>query len=163
MHNSDVQQILEDCKVDVDNVKSIIDSLGISSSITPYLSKYSVIKTCGAIEIAYKSIVADYCCHRSKQQVKNYIDYYIRESSSNPSYHNIVKILSSFDKRWATDFVDLVKEHPRSDQLQTSLQSLVDARNDFAHGGDPTVSIDDVIIYFQDSYEIMTLLDSIIH
>ncbi len=162
MHNSDVQQVLDKCKVDIDNVKKIIDSLGISSNIAPYLSKYSIVRACGAIEIAYKSVIADYCSRRSKPQVKNYIDYHVRESSSNPSYYNIVKTLNAFDKKWASDFKDMTKRHPKSANLQTSLQSLVDARNDFAHGGNPTVSINDILNYFQDSYEIITLLDSLI-
>lgn len=163
MHNSDVQQVLDECSIDVNNVKTIVDSLGVSSNIAPYLSKYSIVRACGAIEIAYKSIIADYCSRRSKPQVKSYINHYIKERSSNPSYDNISKILNSFDRGWANDFRDMVRRHPRSANLLTSLQSLVDARNDFAHGGNPTVSINDIVNYYQDSYEIINLLDTIIH
>ena len=44
----------------------------------------------------------------------------------------------------------------------TSLQSLVDARNDFAHGGHPSTSISDLITYFTDSKEVIEVLDQIV-
>lgn len=41
----------------------------------------------------------------------------------------------------------------------TALQSLVDARNDFAHGGNPSASIGDVIIYYQHSRTVIEKMD----
>jgi hypothetical protein len=38
----------------------------------------------------------------------------------------------------------------------------VDARNDFAHGGSPSVTIADIISYFSDFQEVLVILDSII-
>jgi len=162
MHNHNVQLILDESRDDIEKVKSIVDSLGITSNASPYLSKYSIIRACGAIETAYKTLIADYCSYRSKAQIKNYIDTHIREASSNPSYDNIIKTLGEFDKNWVNKFKTKAKSNSRITIIRTSLQSLVDARNEFAHGGNPTVSINDVLQYFQDSIELIKILDNVI-
>lgn len=162
MNNSDVQRVLDECWLDINQVSSIINSLGITSNINPYLTKYAIIRACGTIEIAYKTLIADYCCRRSKSEVKNYINKFIRESSSNPSYDNILRTLSHFNSIWVNELSSAIDVHPRTPLLCTSLQSLVDARNDFAHGGNPSTSINNILINFEDSCMIIDLLDQII-
>jgi len=162
MNNADVQKMLDDCEVDLKAVKSIIDSLGYSSNIVPYLNRYAIIKACGTVEVAFKSIIADHCSRRAKKQVKSYLSRKIKNSSSNPSFDNICSLLGDFDKDWRKDFKDKLKAHPNHSSLTTSIQSLVDARNDFAHGGSPSVTISDVIAYFSDFREVLDILDSII-
>jgi len=72
-------------------------------------------------------------------------------------------MLKDFDVDWNTAFKSGIKAKPNQMTLQTSLQSLVDARNEFAHGGNPNLSIGDVIRYFQDAREIMVVLDSVVN
>jgi RiboL-PSP-HEPN len=162
MNNTDVQKMLDDCDVDLKAVKSIIDSLGYSSNIVPYLNRYAIIKACGTVEVAFKSIIADHCSRRAKKQVKTYLSRKIKNSSSNPSFENICNLLGDFDKDWKKDFKDKLKACPNHSSLTTSIQSLVDARNEFAHGGSPSVTISDVISYFSDFREVLNILDSII-
>ena len=163
MNNTDVQSILDECQADLDQVKTIVDGLGIGSNIVPYLSRYSIIRACGAIETSFKSIIADFCSYRSKKQVKTFIDSRVRGISSNPSYSNICKLLKAFDNDWHSQFKIQIDAHPRKGNLMTSLQSLVDARNDFAHGGHPSLSLSDLITYFADSREVIEVLDRIIN
>jgi RiboL-PSP-HEPN len=162
MNNTDVKRILDDCDVDLKAVKSIIDSLGYTSNIVPYLNRYAIIKACGTVEVAFKSIITDHCSKRAKKQVKSYLSRRIRNSSSNPSSDKICELLGDFDKDWKKDFKDKLKSHSKYSSLTTSMQSLVDARNDFAHGGSPSVTIADVISYFSDFREVLVILDSII-
>lgn len=162
MNNSDVKHILDSCKSDLYQVKTIINSLGLGSSIVPYLTHYATIRACGTIETAFKSIIADFCAYRSKIQVKSFLEAKIRENSCNPSYSNICSILKSFDDRWHSDLKSQVDAHINKSRLLTSLQSLVDARNSFAHGGNPSASISDVINYYDDSREVIELLDLVV-
>ncbi|MHB1051195.1 MAG: HEPN domain-containing protein [Bacteroidota bacterium] len=162
MNNADVLQLLDECAADLDKVKSIIDSLGQTSHPVPYLTKYSIIKACGTIEIAYKNLVADYCSKRSKPQIKNYIDNKVRDSSRNPTFSNMCNLLNEFDDAWNDKFKDLVSNHPDKNTIQTSLTSLVDARNEFAHGGNPTVTITDVIKQYCHSRIVIELMDSVL-
>lgn len=78
----------------------------------------------------------------------------------NPSYSNICKLLKDFDEDWLTEFKTSINNSSDKTTWMTSLQSLVDARNDFAHGGNPSASIGDVIIYYQHSRAVIEALDS---
>jgi HEPN superfamily RiboL-PSP-like protein len=44
----------------------------------------------------------------------------------------------------------------------SSIQSLVDARNDFAHGGNPTITFSDIKHYFGESKLLIETLDNVI-
>jgi len=160
MNNADVETALNDCQQDLLRVKAIIDSLGIGSNIVPYLNSYAVIKACGTMEVAFKAIVTDYCSHRSKKQVKKFLTNKIRDSSINPSYSNIIRTLSDFDDNWKERFKNDVNAHVQKNALLTSMQSLVDARNSFAHGGNHNLSINDIISYYSNFRTAIELLDA---
>tara|TARA_R110002049_G_scaffold246873_2_gene420982 strand:- start:3226 stop:3717 length:492 start_codon:yes stop_codon:yes gene_type:complete len=162
MNNESVRVLLDDCATELTNIETLVHGLGLGSSIVPYLSKYGLIKACGTIEQAFKSLVADRCSYRSRSQIKNYLTVMIRNSSSNPSFGNICKLLKSFDDNWNSEFKNVVSNHARSNSLKTSLQSLVDARNEFAHGGNPRVSIGDVRQYYRDAMELIEELDRVV-
>ena len=160
MNNVEVQKLLDDCASELSHVKIIIDGLGVASNIAPYLTKYSLIRACGTIEQAFKSIICDFCSRRSKKQIKRFLEQHVRDSSLNPSYSNICKLLKEFDEDWWKQFKTSINNSPDKTAWTTSLQSLVDARNNFAHGGNPSASIGDVIIYYQHSRSVIEELDS---
>jgi len=162
MNNSEVNALLVECQDDLVNVKSIVDSLRPTDNAVPYLGKYALIKACGTIEVAYKATIADHCSKRAEQQLKNFINKRIRDSSSNPSFSNICSTLKDFDEAWNEEFKNLVKSRPDGEALRTSLQSLVDGRNDFSHGGNPSLTIMDVLKYYQDSCVVIGILDSVV-
>jgi len=162
MNNASVNSLLLGCANELAAIETLVDGLGIGSSIVPYLSRYGVIKACGTIEQAFKSIVADKCSFRGKPQVKRFLRRKIRESSTNPSYSAICSVLHDFDENWKNDFKKAIDSDSRGVALKTSLQSLVDARNEFAHGGSPHVSIADVIQYYSDARLVIEKLDAIV-
>jgi len=162
MNNLEVEKMLIDCQVDLEQTNTIIAGLGLGSLIVPYLTKFAIIRACGTIEVVFKTIIADFCDKRSKKQVKFFISKKVRENSCNPSYDKICQVLSDFDEKWKEDFKTGMKKNVDYLILKTSLQSLVDARNDFAHGGNPSSSIKDVIRYFSDSRTVVEILDSVV-
>jgi hypothetical protein len=162
MNNTSVESELDSCKSELDQINSLIGSLGLTSAITPFLSKYAVIRSCGSIETSFKSMIADNVSRRGKKQVKRFLQRRIREGSANPSFDNMCKFLFDFDEQWKNDFKAQINLDPNKSSLLTSLQSLVDARNDFAHGGNPAVTITDILRYFQDARLILEKLDQII-
>ncbi len=162
MNNPDVQRMLDGCASELSHIESIIASMGSTASFVPYLNKYSVIKACGTIEAAFKTIIADYCSKRSKPQVKTYINSKVRENSANPSFEKICQIVGEFDKQWVSDFKSELQLLSNHHQIKSSIKSLVDARNDFAHGGNPTVSFRDIYDYYNHSKHLILTLDRII-
>jgi hypothetical protein len=162
MNNLDVQSLLSDCDNELAHIDALISTHGGTSLIVPYLNKYSVIRSCGTIEISFKTLIADYCSKRSKQQVKNFLNKKVRENSANPSYSRILQVLSDFDDSWVTNFKTQMQALANYRSIQSSIQSLVDARNEFAHGGNPTITFTDLRNYFNESKLMIITLDSVI-
>ena len=162
MNNTSVSNSLNDCLEELKNIQNIIDSMGSTARFVPYLNKYSIIKACGTIERAYKDIISDVCIVGATSQTNKYIEKTFRESSSNPSLHNIENSLKKFDDNWHSQFLNDLNSDADSSQLKSSLKSLVQLRNNLAHGGNPSSSVDDVIEYFNNSHKIMIILDNIV-
>ena len=80
----------------------------------------------------------------------------------NPSKDNICKSLLRFDEEWHKNFKAKLASNKKKKKIESSLKSLNDARNEFAHGGYPKVSFLSVKTYFEDSKKIIEYLDDII-
>lgn len=163
MNNADVNLHLSQCRNELDHINDSIRALGITSPVSPYLTKYAVIRACGAIEVSFKNIVVDFCSKRSKKQVKRFIYMRVAKGSANPSQDNILNILNQFDEDWKKAYKTNLNADPDKQQLIDSLQSLVDARNDFAHGGNPTLSIADVLAHFDNAKKVIEHIDRVIY
>ena len=76
----------------------------------------------------------------------------------------IVSILKEADEvialsaEWKKKFDEEVKNSGKKDKIN----SLVQLRNDFAHGDNITVSIDTVITYYESARDILHILDSVV-
>ncbi|MEI8635063.1 hypothetical protein P4S72_29520 [Vibrio sp. PP-XX7] len=111
--NGSVSERIESCLDEFFKIKSIIDGMGAMSHPVPYLTRYSIVRACGAIEFGFKTIISDANSESQSSQVKNFIDKKFRNSSMNPSYSNICSSLASFDDSWSQKFKSEMagKEH----------------------------------------------------
>lgn len=162
MNNTTAEQLFVDCENELTKIAAIIDALGPFNNTVPFLTKYAIIKVCGTIEQSFKTIIADHHHTSQSQQIRNFIDASIRKSSMNPNFKNINSTLKKFDTNWHTQFKTNLQSVPHYSRLKSSLTSLNDERNCFAHGGQPTASFTSVKDYFNDAKEIITILDLII-
>jgi hypothetical protein len=149
-------QSIQDCQSELTNIKNFIskDPLG---SMVRYLVSYSVIKSCGTIEIVFKDIIYNHLIKNANQEAIAYFSKNVKESSSNPKIDNICSLLKQINVNWNTSF-----KSKATDIDKQSLNSLVELRNQLAHGNSITSSIDDVITYFTCGCNILQVLDSIV-
>lgn len=159
MNNQDVQTLREECESDFERIEKIIDVLLSTNPAVPYLTKYGIIKACGTLEQAFKVMISDFSCIGQSSQVKKFIDISFRESSINPNLDNIHKSLKKFDEQWNDNFKCLLNADVEITKIRSSIASLNNARNLFAHGGNPTVTFNDVVDYFGDAKKILNYLD----
>lgn len=162
MNNADVDMLLTQCQLELAHVQSCITTLGITSPVAPYLTKYAVIKACGIVEVSFKTLIADFCSKRSKKQIKRFINNRIVRGAANPSHDNIIKFLDQFDENWKKSFQANLKADPDKTHMLSSLDSLVAARNEFAHGGNPTISISDVIRHYDFARKVIEHIDGVV-
>lgn len=147
---------LNDCDDDLNKIKRRIDRNQFDEMVM-FLQRYAIIKACGTVEAVVKNMIADCVDAGAIPEVQSYISVKVRDSSTNPSTGNISNLLGEFSSRvWKVNFDKKVKEHGTE---KVSLNSLVQLRNDFAHGQSPNTTINTIIRYFNDSRVIITLVE----
>lgn len=159
MNNFNAKDLLIICEEDLLRIEKVIDVLTGTNPAVPYLTKYSIIKVCGTIEQCFKMIISDIICDKQNKQVIKYINRNFKESSINPSLNNIHNSLISFDEDWNNAFKAKLNSHKFASRLKSSLKSLNAARNQFAHGGNPTLTFKDVKNYYEDAKLIVEFID----
>ena len=147
---------LEDCKDELLKIKHRIDQNQFDDMVI-FLQRYAIIKACGTVESVVKNLIADHVDAGTSPEIQNYINNNVRESSTNPKTGNIGSLLGEFSSTgWKVSFEDKLKSHGTE---KSSLNSLVQLRNDFAHGRSPNTTINTVIQYFHDARTIISLVD----
>lgn len=159
MNNQSAITLVDECEFELRRIHLIIDVLGSTNNAVPFLTKYAVIKVCGTLEQCFKTIISDFSCSGQSNQVKKFVDISFRESSINPNLDNIHKALKKFDDQWNTNFKGLLNADPNVSRIRDSITSLNSARNVFAHGGNPTLTFNDVSAYFIDAKTVISYID----
>lgn len=148
---------INDCKIELVNIKRWIDKNKLHSNCR-FLISYAVIKACGTTEVIFKSIIFDHLTSGANSEAIEYLNRNILESSTNPGFNNIGRLLKSINPSWQQKFFD---EFNRKSE-KGDLNSLVQLRNQFSHGNSISASIEDVIKYFDGAERILIKLDDII-
>ena len=149
--------LIDDTKRELDEIRKWINNgKNKFDSKMKYLISYSVIKSSGSIEVIFKGMVYDYLSCGANMEAKQYMMKMVLDSSCNPNTGNISNMLQNLSGEWKEKFdVDV-----KSSGCKDKLNSLVQLRNDFAHGANINVSIDTVITYFNSAVEILKILEN---
>ena len=126
---------------------------------TKYLVAYAVIKASGSLEVVFKNIIFDYLSFNTREATSLYLEKMILDSSCNPNAGNMSNMLQNISSSKRKIFDEKVKESEKKDKLN----SLVQLRNDFAHGDSINISIDTVIKYFDAGKSIVYILDEVVN
>lgn len=90
--NGDNFALIDDCKNDFNKIEEFIKKDPLNS-LCPYLISYSIIRACGCIEVCVKNVLFDYLSKGAKAETVKYLENQILESSWNPSFGSIQKLL----------------------------------------------------------------------
>lgn len=149
-------QSIQDCQSELATIKNFITKNPLDTMVK-YLVSYSVIKSCGTIEIVYKDIIYTHLIKNANSEAIAYFSKNIKDSSSNPKFDNICYLLKQINTNWNSTF-----KNTATDIDKQCLNSLVDLRNQLAHGNSITSTIDNIITYFNSGCNILNVLDSIV-
>lgn len=145
----EINSAFNDVDNELENIRKYINKNQFDIN-TKYLISYAVIRACGTIETVYKKLIHEFLTDGAKPETGQYLSKIIIDSSSNPKTGNIEQMLNDIDYKLCDDFKTRFSSHEKSD-----LNSLVQNRNDFAHGRTVTISIETLIKYFASSKEIL--------
>ena len=152
--NGDYENRLNDVLYELLQIKKWINK-NQKEVFTKYLISYAVMKSCARIEVIIKEIIYNFLTENGNSYAQNFISHYIIDKSTNPSVYKICKLVRTFSKEIYINFKEKIK---KSSYIESDINSLVNLRNDFAHGRDITVSIDTVITYYKSAIEVIILL-----
>lgn len=150
--------VLSSCNYELAKIKDWIDNNKLDSNVK-YLVSYAIIKSCGTIELLFKTIVFDFLSKNANEEAINYLMKNILDSSCNPSPGQIQRMLEQINSEWAKSFDEKIKRSSQKGQLK----SLVQLRNSFAHGNEITASIEDVNEYYDSGKWILLQLYDVIN
>lgn len=156
--NDDEKRILDDCDLEIKNIKTWIENNKLDSNVK-FLVAYAVIKTSGSIELVFKSMINTFLSQNCIDETKVFLTKNIIDSSANPSPGIIEKYLEQFDSHRKERFSDLLN----GSQDKGNLKSLVNLRNDIAHGRTINSSINVVESYFESGKKILETLEEVIN
>lgn len=156
--NNKYSLILDDCENELNNIQKWINGNRLDSNVK-YLTAYAVIKASGTIELVLKRLLFDVVSVGSTVEARNYFTHNIIDASFNPSPDKINRILDRLSSEWSTQFRDII----RGSQGKSQLNSLVGLRNSFAHGTSITVTIAEVIEYYNSGKLILEQLETVLY
>ena len=155
----DYIDLLENTSMELEEIRKWINAeKNKFDSKTRYLIADSVIKSSGSIEVIFKQILYDCLTKEVGEKTATYIEKTILDSSCNPNTGNMGNMLQNISSVWKKQFDEEVKNSGKKDKIN----SLIQLRNDFAHGDNITVSIDTVITYYEAARDILNILDRIV-
>lgn len=154
---TEYERQLNDCSTEISNIKSWINANTLDSNIR-YLVAYSVVKASGTIEIVFKQMMYDALSDGAKEEAQTFLEKSIIDSSCNPNTGNISKMLEKSDSSRKALFDNIVK----GKQEKSDLNSLVNLRNDIAHGRTISTSINTIERYFQSGRWILQELENLL-
>lgn len=155
--NGEFLQMIEDTRGELESIRKWINDKNKFDSKTRYLISYAVVKASGTVEVIFKNMIYNYLIVGANEKAKGYLEKAIIDSSCNPNTGNMSNMLQNISPEWRTLFDQQVKQSGEKDKLN----SLVQLRNDFAHGGSILVSIETVIKYFDSAVKILNILDNV--
>ena len=158
MRDEYIQQ-LDDARQELESIREWINKDRNKFDIkTKYLVSYAVVKASGSIEVVFKKIVFDFLSQNVREETGQYLEKMILDSSCSPNTGNMSNMLQNISGLKRNIFDQQVKESEKKDKLN----SLVQLRNDFAHGDNVNISINTVITYYDAGISILNILDNII-
>lgn len=155
--NTDNTRIIDDCRDEIRKIEKWVNANPLDSNVK-FLVAYAVVKSSGTIEIVFKRMITSFLANGSKRETQIYLEKNIIDSSANPSTGKIASFIDQFDSVRNDAFNSSLK----NTQEKTDLNSLVQLRNDIAHGRNISISIQTVKRYFESGVSILNTLDALL-
>ena len=159
--NQQVNEIIENCRADLERIFHLIEGLGSLAPASGYLTKFALIRISGTLEICYKKLIADYY-EGISPDLQRCITIHVRDANLNAKYENICKVLKDFDEGKCNAFKASINAREDKDDMLNAMSDLNNARNNVAHGDSTTMSFIEMRQKFEKSVLLLQELDKVL-
>lgn len=132
-------------------------ALELEDELKSHVAKYLTVLISGIYEDTIKNLLKESIQKESlTKETRNFIFKQIDIIFRNPSHKNINKLLNKFNKEWLKKLKEKIKE-----ENWEALNSIVNNKNNIAHGNRCDITFDDIKNYYNNSKIIITELDTL--
>ena len=123
----------------------------------PYLQsnlvKFACVLVCGYIEVSLRDILQEYTRTRASVEVGKYVSRQL-ERTRNPKMEIILQLVGAFSQDWDNNIRDQTRG-----RLKDHVDSLINDRNQIAHGKDVGLSFIQLQEYYQSALSVIALIE----
>lgn len=159
--NQQVNNIIEDCRADLERIFHLIEGLGSLSPTSGYLTRFALIRISGTLEMCYKKLIADYY-EGISPCLQRFITIHVRDASLNAKYENVCKVLKDFDEDKCSAFKASINARADKDNLLRAMSDLNNARNDVAHGDSTSMTFNEMRQKFEKCILLLQELENVL-
>lgn len=153
MKSKQAEQLIE--KID-QAIKDTLSFQNISALEQSYLAKFLVVFICGIYEEIIETIINERASKCNDSEIVNYIRESVGKDFRNPDMGNIKNLLGRFNNSWKSEIGKL------SHNSQTAIDNIVTYKNSLAHGVSVSITLQDIVKYYNDSMVVINKIDGIL-
>ena len=154
MKSHSAQSLLDQIDLSIRDCTSIPSThFGIES----YLAKYLVVFISGIYEESIETIINEMVGNLGNSDVSSYVKEVLSRNFQNPSFDNITQLIKKYRNNTWNNRLAAIPLIARD-----SINSIVENKNSIAHGSPVTVTVRDVIIYYNESKIVIETIDDMI-
>lgn len=120
-------------------------------------ARYLCILVSGFLETAIREIFAEYAKNKASPYIVNYVVAQL-SSLQNPKMEKILQLTRCFNPKWAESLKDATEG-----ELKDSVDSIVNNRNQIAHGKQTNITYHTISSYYQDAIKVVDLIEKQCH
>ena len=130
-------------------ISNLSDDIYLQSNLV----KLACVLVCGFIEVSLRDILQEYTRTRASAEVGKYVSRQL-ERFRNPNMEPILQLVGAFSPDWRMSM-----ESESQGKLKLQVDSLVNDRNQIAHGRDVRLSYAELQEYYQSALDVIELVE----
>ena len=131
----DISVVSAQNRLEALEIKAKNAPINADAELQSQIARFLCVLASGLIEQAVISLLDDYVRARSQARVQRYAGYQISRLQ-NAKFEDILKLVGRFDPAWRTHL-----ESDTSDEVKSAIDSIVNNRNQIAHGKQVNISL----------------------
>ena len=121
-----------------------------------YFAKFLVVYICGIYEEAIECILKDRMTSLGSKRLSKFFEKYVHRAFRNPDIEKVTGLLGMFDKDWKREINKLPYV------VKVSFNNISTNKNALAHGTSCSITLDEVIKYYNNSKTVIQKIDNIV-